>query len=147
MTVVAVSLSALQDGARIPLVPGDILRITVNFTYRVAEPITVILWAALGTGLIRSDMETFQEVTLDTAIISKDIEEIIDITIPEKGEENVVYWLHVEIKDYDVSDHIDDAVEISGMPEDIWGVMAPMMTLMLMMMIFNMVTPMMQPKE
>lgn len=147
MTVVAVSLSALQDGARIPLVPGDILRITVNFTYRVAEPITVILWAALGTGLIRSDMETFQEITLDTAIISKDIEEIIDITIPEKGEENVVYWLHVEIKDYDVSDHIDDAVEISGMPEDIWGVMAPMMTLMLMMMIFNMVTPMMQPKE
>ena len=147
MTVVAVNLNALQDGAQIPLVPGDILRITVDFTYRVAAPITVILWAALGTGLLRSDMETFQELTLDTAIISKDIEEIIDINIPVEGEENGVYWLQVEIRDYDASDHIDDAVVISGMPTDIWDTMAAIMPLMLMMMLMNMIMPMMQPTE
>lgn len=147
MTIVAVNLNALQDGALVPLTPTDILRITVNFDYKVAEETTVVLWAALGTGLIRSPMEAFKSITLEKAVAYKNIEEIIDINIPEKGEKNGVYWLHVEIKDYDVSDHIDDAVEISGMPEDIWDVVAPVMSLMLMMMVFNMVQPTMQPTE
>jgi len=142
MVVVTTSLAALQNGEQVELHPGDILRVAVDFDYKIAETTTVTLWGSLGLGFGR-DIENFKEITLERALTFQHVEETIDIEIPSSGKTDGTYWLQAEIQGYgDTQVRIDDAVIISGMAEDMWGLIGAILPLMLMVMMMSMVSGM-----
>lgn len=146
--LVQTSLAALAAGEQVELGPGDILRVSISFKYTVAQSITVVLWASLGTGLIRSDMESFKEISLEATLTPKTWEGDIDINIPMSGEENVDYWLRAEIEGYpDTQTQTpNNPILIRGMPEPIpiWETVSSLLVLGLMAGMVSMMAPMME---
>lgn len=145
----ALTLTALIANEQVELAPGDILRVTCSFKYTIGAITTVTLWAALGTGLIRSRMETYKSISLDAAPTPRTWEGDIDIIIPMTGEDNKDYWLRVEIQGYEDETRVqtpDNPILIRGMPEEvgIFDMMGPLLVLGLMMGLMTMMTPMMK---
>jgi len=145
--LIQTSLAALVAGNQVALGPGDTLRVTCSFRYTISQATTEVLWGALGFGLGR-DIEAFKDISLERAITQKTWSGYIDIPIPMTGKNNGVYWLQVEVKDYDLGkeagEKIEGAVVISGMPERVyfWDVLEMLPALVMVMMMSMMMNMM-----
>lgn len=142
--LVQTSLSALAEGEQVQLGPGDTLRVSCSFKYTVAQATTVTLWASLGTGVIRSDMESFKEISLEATLTPKTWEGDIDINIPTSGEENADYWLRAEIEG-----HPETQTQTPGNPILIRGMPTPipiwdLIPMLMVVGIMGMIMPMME---
>ncbi len=137
--LVQTSLAELVAGAQVALRPGDTLRVTCSFKYTVSQATTETLWGALGIGLGR-DIEAFKEIDLDRSITPETWSGFIEIPIPMSGKNNGIYWLQVEVKNYDLGkeagEKIEGAVMMSGMPEigDVFTVLELIPALIMVMM-------------
>jgi len=140
--LVQTSLSALLAGEQVELAPGDVLRVSCSFKYKVAEAITVVLWASLGLGIGR-DIESFEEISLEATLTPKTWEGDIDILIPS-GKTAGTYWLRAEIEGYpDTQTTIPDAAVISGVPS-MMEMVGPLLAMGLMAGMVSMMAPTME---
>jgi len=145
------SLVASSNGKVIH--PGDTLRVEINFDYQSPADTSVTVWAWLALMQLPKpvgrDIENFTILEIPKSFITRtwgtgEGEGFVDIPIPTGGKENGIYQLGVELMNTGIEEKIDNAVELTGMPEAVstWGLIAEMMPLLMIMMMFAMLTPM-----
>lgn len=128
---------------------GDVVRVTVGFSYTVGQDITVTLRACpyqYILGVLDEIGSCCGEVniTLPKAVTLATKTEMVDFylkPVAEGGIEDGTYGLKVEILGADVEAKLDDVLVISGNPVGIMGMIGPLLTLGVLMMMMPMLTP------
>lgn len=117
------ALYTLQEGLPLPIEAGQVLRVFYSFSYRVADTITVPVWASLYTvtpviGTVnRVDQAQVKGViTLEQAIDWQKYQGQADIAVGS-GVKAGVYGLMVELPGFeDMAARVDDCIEIAAAP-------------------------------
>lgn len=124
----------LVSGNPVPKTTGETLKVFYAFNYKVAETVSVEIWASLYTytaGILdRLPLaQTKQTIVLEKALTFQPYEGEIDITIGDIS--SGTYGLICEVPAYDVEDHIDECIEVIA-PPSMMEMMGPILVIGLM---------------
>lgn len=140
-------LYPLTEGQPLPISVGEVIRVFYAFNYRMPERTDVRIWASLYEyylGFLNrlEPAQTKEIITLEKTLLEwKPYEGEIDIVIGNIS--SGTYGLIVELKDYDVSDRIDDCLEFTA-PPGIFEMIGPLLVIGIMAVMVSMMAPMMK---
>ncbi len=140
------NLYSLVEGQPLPIQAGQTLRVFFSFRYKVADTVTVPIWASLYQKVVgvvnRVELaQTKGTITLDATTDWQTYQGQIDIAISSEVQPGV-YGLIVELPGFDdAKEQIDNCIEVTGAP----GMMewiGPLMMIAMMGMMVQMMTGM-----
>ncbi len=136
----------LTEGQPLPIKAGEVIRVFFTIRGRVPQETEVRVWASLYQyvlGILNREekAQTKGTTTLEGTVEFLDYERAADITIGDIG--SGLYGLIVELKDYDISDRIDDCLEVAKVPS-IWDMLPSLLVIGLMVGMLAIISPMMK---
>jgi hypothetical protein len=136
-------LVALAPGQPVTVRPGQTVRVSYAFNYKVAETTSVEARASLYqrvAGVINrvEQAQKTQTITLEESLDWKPYEGQIDIMIGQQVKAGR-YGLICEIPKYDVEAHLDDVIQVAGAMD-----LSGLIVLALLVGMVGMMTPMMR---
>ncbi len=140
-------LYPLVEGQPLPVGVGDTIKVFYTFKYKIPQATDVKIWASLcyytflGFFEREEKAQTKETITLEAALEWKDYSSTIDVTISEGSAG--IYGLILELPDYDVEDKIEACIEVTTAP-GILDTITSIMPLIVIMLLFMLITPMMQ---
>lgn len=139
-------LYPLIEGQPLPIEAGETIRVFFTFRGRVPQETEVRVWASLYQyvlGILNREEKAQTKATtiLEGTVEFVDYERAADIVIGDIG--SGLYGIIIELKDYDVSDRIDDCLEVAKVPS-IWDMLPSLIGIGLMVFMMSMITPMMK---
>ena len=139
-------LYPLTEGQPLPIKTGEVIRVFFAFRGKVPERTEVRIWASVYHYVLdimnrQEKAQTKGIMTLEATEELTDYETSMDITIGDIG--SGLYGLIVELPDYDVSDKIDDCLEVAAVP-GIFEMLGPLLMIGLMVGMVALISPMME---
>lgn len=122
-------LYSLVEGQPLPISTGETLRVYYSFKYSLPESGKIRIWASLyqyTVGILdrATQAQTKGEILLEKSLIPKEYSGTIDITIGSIN--SGTYGLICELPDYAEDEHLDNCLEVTGVPS-IFDMIGPLL--------------------